>query len=59
MAVIGGGVVGAAVACALTRRGADVVLLEAEGELAGAASGSNSGILHSGFDSEPARWRPR
>jgi len=30
--VIGGGVVGAATACALARRGADVVLLEAGGE---------------------------
>jgi glycerol-3-phosphate dehydrogenase len=29
------------------------VLLEARDELAGAASGSNSGILHTGFDSPP------
>jgi glycerol-3-phosphate dehydrogenase len=50
-AVIGGGVVGCAVALALARRGADVVLLEAEPALGLAASGTNSGILHSGFDS--------
>jgi glycerol-3-phosphate dehydrogenase len=52
-AVIGGGVVGCAVALALARRGADTVLVEAEDELALWASGTNSGILHTGFDSTP------
>jgi glycerol-3-phosphate dehydrogenase len=52
-AVIGGGVVGCAVALALARRGAATVLLEAEEELALWASGTNSGILHTGFDSGP------
>jgi glycerol-3-phosphate dehydrogenase len=52
-AVVGGGVVGAALALALARRGAETVLLEAEAELASAASGTNSGILHTGFDSVP------
>jgi glycerol-3-phosphate dehydrogenase len=52
-AVIGGGVVGCAVALALARRGADTVLLEAEEELGLWASGTNSGILHTGFDSTP------
>jgi glycerol-3-phosphate dehydrogenase len=41
------------VALALARRGADVVLLEAEPEPALQASGTNSGILHTGFDSTP------
>jgi glycerol-3-phosphate dehydrogenase len=50
VAVIGGGVVGTAVALALARRGAATILLEARDELAGAASGTNSGILHTGFD---------
>jgi glycerol-3-phosphate dehydrogenase len=53
VAIVGGGVVGAAVAYTLTRRGVAVVLLEAEDELALAASGTNSGILHTGFDSPP------
>jgi glycerol-3-phosphate dehydrogenase len=53
VAVIGGGVVGTAVALALARRGVETVLLEARDELAGAASGTNSGILHTGFDSVP------
>jgi glycerol-3-phosphate dehydrogenase len=53
VAVIGGGVVGTAVTLALARRGVDTILLEARDELAGAASGTNSGILHTGFDSTP------
>src|SRR5436305_12297357 len=51
--VVGAGVVGSAAALALARRGASVVLLEAEPEPALGASGTNSGILHTGFDSEP------
>jgi glycerol-3-phosphate dehydrogenase len=46
-------VVGCAAALALARRGASVVLLEAEPEPGLAASGTNSGILHTGFDSAP------
>jgi glycerol-3-phosphate dehydrogenase len=53
VAVIGGGVVGCAVAHAFTRRGVEVVLLEAETGLALGASGTNSGILHTGFDAAP------
>src|SRR5215207_2467594 len=53
VAVIGGGVVGAAVAHALARRGVGALVLEAEDELALGASGSNSGILHTAFDSPP------
>jgi glycerol-3-phosphate dehydrogenase len=57
--VIGGGVVGCAVAHALARRGVGVVLLEAEPGLALGASGTNSGILHTGFDSEPGELETR
>src|SRR4051794_41513845 len=53
VAVAGAGVVGSAVALALARRGAAVALLEAEAEPGLAASGTNSGILHTGFDSPP------
>jgi glycerol-3-phosphate dehydrogenase len=52
-AVVGGGVVGCAVALALARRGVEVVVFEARESVAGAASGTNSGILHTGFDSPP------
>jgi glycerol-3-phosphate dehydrogenase len=53
VAVVGAGVVGCAGALALARRGVSVVLLEAEPEPGLAASGTNSGILHTGFDSIP------
>jgi glycerol-3-phosphate dehydrogenase len=59
VSVIGGGVVGASVALAAARRGADVVLLEAEPELGLCASGTNSGILHTGFDSPPGTLETR
>src|SRR5829696_8519985 len=55
VAVIGGGVDAAAAAYALARRGVGALLLEAEDELARAASGTNSGILHTGFDSPPGQ----
>jgi glycerol-3-phosphate dehydrogenase len=51
--IVGGGVVGIACALAFARRGAAVTLLEAEDQLALAASGTNSGIVHTGFDSKP------
>jgi glycerol-3-phosphate dehydrogenase len=53
VAVIGGGVVGCAVALALARRGVEVALLESEPALGLAASGTNSGLLHAAFDSAP------
>jgi glycerol-3-phosphate dehydrogenase len=59
VAVIGGGVVGCAVAHALARRGVEAVLLEAERGLALGASGANSGILHTGFDSQPGELETR
>jgi glycerol-3-phosphate dehydrogenase len=59
VAVIGGGVVGVAVAYALARRGVGAVVLEARDELALAASGTNSGILHAAFDSAPGELETR
>src|SRR5215210_3706373 len=53
LAVVGAGVVGSAVALAVARRGASVVVLETEPKAGLAASGTNSGILHTGFDSPP------
>src|SRR3954462_10053642 len=57
--VVGGGVVGSGVALALARRGLKVTLLEAEGALALGASGTNAGILHTGFDSVPGELETR
>jgi glycerol-3-phosphate dehydrogenase len=53
VAIVGAGVVGCATALELTRRGAEVALLEAEPEPGMQASGTNSGIVHTGFDSVP------
>ncbi|HEY1357010.1 MAG TPA: FAD-dependent oxidoreductase [Thermoleophilaceae bacterium] len=57
--VVGGGVVGAATALALGRRGVATTLLEAGDRLALGASGTNSGILHTGFDSTPGELETR
>jgi glycerol-3-phosphate dehydrogenase len=59
VAIVGAGVVGCAVAHALARRGVGAVLLEAEPALALGASATNSGILHSGFDSTPGELETR
>lgn len=59
VAVIGGGVVGSAVTHALARRGVRAILLEAGPGLALEASGANSGILHTGFDSSPGELETR
>jgi glycerol-3-phosphate dehydrogenase len=59
VAIIGGGVVGAAVAFTLARRGVACVLLEAQADYGRAASGTNSGILHTGFDSPPGELETR
>ncbi len=59
VAVVGGGVVGCAVAHALARRGVGAIVLEAEPGLALGASGTNSGILHTGFDSRPGALETR
>ena len=57
--VVGAGVIGAAVALELARRGASVTVLEAEPEPGLAASGTNSGIVHTGFDSTPGELETR
>jgi glycerol-3-phosphate dehydrogenase len=53
LTVVGAGVVGCATALALSRRGASVVVVEAHPVPGLEASGTNSGILHTGFDSPP------
>ncbi len=53
IAVIGGGVVGCAVARRMTLEGARVVLIEKAGDILDGASKGNSAILHTGFDAPP------
>lgn len=47
--IIGGGVVGCAIARALSKRWSDVFLLEALPKLGMGASSRNSGVIHSGL----------
>jgi glycerol-3-phosphate dehydrogenase len=54
VAIIGGGVVGCAIARELSRYRLRVVLLEAAAEVGFGVSKSNSGIIHAGHQSDPA-----
>ncbi len=57
--VIGGGVVGSAIARELSRYVLTVVLLERAPDVATGTSKANSGILHAGFDADPGTWKAR
>lgn len=61
VAIVGGGIVGLAMAKALldARPGLDVVVLEKEPELGAHASGRNSGVLHAGFYYAPDSLKAR
>ncbi len=50
VAVVGGGVVGCAIARELSRYRLSVVLLEKESDVARGTSGKNSGVVHTGFN---------
>lgn len=47
--IIGGGIVGVALARALSQRGDEVTVLEKEGRLAAHQTGHNSGVVHAGL----------
>lgn len=49
VAIIGGGIVGIALARSLVRRDVEVVVFEKEGRLAAHQSGHNSGVVHAGL----------
>ncbi|MDR1701378.1 MAG: FAD-dependent oxidoreductase, partial [Sporomusaceae bacterium] len=53
VAIIGGGICGAAIARELSKYDLSVVLLEKELDAAMGATKANSGILHAGFDAAP------
>ena len=58
--IIGGGIVGLAVARALAlRRSISLVLLEAESRLAAHQTGHNSGVIHSGLYYRPGSSKAR
>ena len=59
-AIIGGGLVGLATAMALTEQtSAQLLLVEAENELASHQSGHNSGVIHSGLYYKPGSLKAR
>lgn len=57
--IIGGGVVGCAVARLLSRYEADVAVLEGGSDVAEGASKANSGIVHAGFDAKPGSLKAK
>jgi len=57
--IIGGGVVGTAIAHALSRFKVSVVLIEKESDVAMGASRANSGIVHAGYDPLPNSTKAR
>ena len=60
VAVIGGGIVGAATARELSRRpGLSLILLEAENTLAAHQTGNNSGVIHAGLYYKPGSLKAR
>lgn len=59
VAVVGGGLVGAATAMALAERGTAVTVLEAEDRLGAHQSGHNSGVIHSGLYYKPGSLKAR
>ncbi len=57
--IIGGGIVGVSLARALARYDLEIVLLEKEAELSFGVSKSNSGIVHTGFQSDHRQLKTR
>lgn len=57
--VIGGGIVGCAVADRLARLDVSVLLLEKEDDVASYSTRANSGIVHAGYDCEPNTQKAR
>ncbi|MCW2939563.1 MAG: oxidoreductase, FAD-binding protein [Actinomycetia bacterium] len=59
VAVIGAGIVGAAIARELTGHDLSVAVLEARGDVGDATSKANTAILHTGFDAKPGTLESR
>jgi L-2-hydroxyglutarate oxidase len=57
--VVGGGIVGLAVAWELTRRGVDVTVLEKESRWAAHQTGHNSNVVHAGLYYKPGSFKAR
>ena len=59
VAIIGGGVIGSAIAWELSKYKLDVVVFEMGSDVASGASKANSGVVHSGINSAPSSLKAR
>lgn len=59
VAIIGGGIIGCAVARCLSRYNLKAVLLEKENDIAMGTTRANSAIVHAGFDAKPGTYKSR
>jgi L-2-hydroxyglutarate oxidase len=59
IAIIGGGIVGAASGMILSQKDFSVIILEAEENLASHQTGNNSGVIHSGIYYKPGSLKAR
>ncbi len=57
--IIGGGIVGCAVARELSRYDADIVVLESCNDVSCGTTKANSGIVHAGFDAKPGTLKAK
>jgi glycerol-3-phosphate dehydrogenase len=57
--IIGGGVIGCAIAYELSKLSLKICVLEAEADLAFGASGANTGLVHAGFDPKPGSLKAK
>ncbi|SJZ86999.1 NAD(P)/FAD-dependent oxidoreductase [Selenihalanaerobacter shriftii] len=57
--IIGGGVIGTAIARELANYNVDVVLVEKDADLASGTSKANSGIIHAGYNADPTKLKGR
>ena len=57
--IVGGGVIGCAVARELSRYEASITLLERGGDVAEGSSKANSGIVHAGYDAVPGTLKAK
>jgi len=59
IAIIGGGVIGSAIAWELSKYDVDVIVFEKGSDVASGASKANSGVIHSGINSVPSSLKAR
>jgi glycerol-3-phosphate dehydrogenase len=59
VAIVGGGVIGSAIAWELSKYKLDVIVFEKGSDVASATSKANSGVIHSGINSKPGSLKAR